>query len=111
MNVTFKTIEPKITVVQLEGRLDSTTAPTTEDLILPHAGPNCKILVDMRGVSYMSSAGLRMLLLLKRAIAQNDGQVVLAEVPNKLLDIMSMTGFLQFFTVHETLDSAIESLR
>ena len=57
-----------VTVVELAGDIDSNTAPQAQERILPLVQPAAKILLDMSGVEYMSSAGLRMLLSMYRQV-------------------------------------------
>jgi anti-sigma B factor antagonist len=97
-------------VITLEGDLDASTAPEAEAQILPLAESGSKIALDMTGVPYMSSAGLRMLLATYRAIAGKGGKVVLVGLSVDLQDTMSLTGFLEFFTHCDTLDAGLAAL-
>jgi anti-sigma B factor antagonist len=78
--------------------------------VLPLAQPGAKILLDMTQVPYMSSAGLRMLLSLYRQVAAKDGQLVLVGLVEQIKDTMSITGFLDFFTTCDTLESGLQTL-
>ena len=98
------------TVVQLVGDLDSGTVPPVQEKILPLATPGVKVVVDMTRVGYMSSAGLRMLLLLYRSISGKGGKVVLVGLSSDLEDTMSMTGFLDFFEHFDTLDDGLKAI-
>lgn len=109
LNIEQETIDGA-TVVRVTGEIDGSTAPEAQAKILPLAAPDCKIAIDMSGVSYMSSAGLRMLLVTYRAIKGQGGQVVLVGLSEDLEDTMAMTGFLDFFTHHATLDAALADL-
>lgn len=97
-------------VVTLAGEIDGGTAPRAQEQILAVAGPGAKVALDMTGVTYMSSAGLRMLLLAYRAISGKGGKIVLVGLSGDLQDTMSATGFLDFFTCTETLDSGLQAL-
>lgn len=99
-----------VVVIDLAGRLDSTTVRGVQDKVLEYISPGSPVLLNMRDVAYMSSAGLRMLLLLERTITKEHGRVVLAELSEKLQDVMSMTGFLRFFTHGETFEDALAML-
>lgn len=109
MNVTVNTVE-QITVVNLEGDLDGKTAPEVQAQLTPLIQGGGKMILDMAKVPYMSSAGLRVLLMLYRQAAANNGKIVLVGLSEELSDTMSVTGFLNFFTTCETLDSAIKML-
>ena len=99
-----------IMVVALAGEMDGRTATIVQEQLLPLAQPGCKILLDMSGVTYMSSAGLRLLLLLYRQIASNDGRVVLTGLRESIQDTMLITGFLDFFVAYRTLEEGLAAL-
>lgn len=98
-----------ITIVTLAGEVDANTAPKIHEVILPLAEPGSKILLDMTAVPYMSSAGLRLLLYLYRQTTGNSAQLVLVGLSEELIDTMSVTGFLDFFTTRTTLAEGKEA--
>src|SRR4029450_299109 len=87
----------QVTVVELGGDIDSNTAPQAQERILPLGQPAAKILLDMSGVEYMSSAGLRMLLSMYRQVSRQNGGIVLVGLNEEIKDTMAITGFLNFF--------------
>ena len=99
-----------VNIVKLSGDLDGSTAPVVQTQIMPLATLNVKMILDMSGVSYMSSAGLRMLLVMYRTIVSKSGKVVLVGLAEEIRDTMAMTGFLDFFTYVETLDEGLQTL-
>jgi anti-sigma B factor antagonist len=99
-----------VTVVEMAGDIDSNTAPQSQERVLSLIQPEVKILLDMRGVEYMSSAGLRMLLSTYRQIARENGTIVLVGLAEEIKDTMSITGFLNFFTVRDTVDEGLTAL-
>lgn len=99
-----------ITCVALIGEIDSRTAPQVEERLLPLAVPGCKIILEMSRVSYLSSAGLRILLLLYRRISNHDGKIVLSGLAEMLRDTMAITGFLDFFEDYATMADAVNAL-
>lgn len=100
----------QVQIVHLVGDIDGATAPEAQAAIVGVAGPGCKIVLDMSGVSYMSSAGLRLLLVVYRNISGQGGTVILAGLPEDLKDTMEMTGFLDFFQYRDTLDAGLAAL-
>lgn len=99
-----------ITVIELTGELDSFTAEEAQARILPEAVQGVRILLDMSKVTYMSSAGLRTLLLLYRKINENIGTMVIAGLNEEIRDVMSITGFLDFFQTVETRSAGLQAL-
>ena len=97
-------------VVTMSGEIDGSTAPQAQEQILALAGANARVALDMTGVTYMSSAGLRMLLLAYRTFNGKGGKIVLVGLSSDLKDTMSVTGFLDFFTCIDTLDAGIKEL-
>jgi anti-sigma B factor antagonist len=106
----IQSIIQDVNVVKLTGDLDGSNAANVQAQIMPLAVANVKMILDMSGVSYMSSAGLRMLLVMYRTINSKSGKVVLVGLSEDIRDTMSMTGFLGFFTYLETLDEGIKIL-
>ena len=109
MEINLKTYH-NVKVVEIMGDLDSNTAPIAQNQILPFTEPGCRMVLDMSHVPFMSSAGLRVLLLLYRKISTNEGKVVLVGLSDDLRDTMSITGFLEFFTTYNTLQEGIQAV-
>ncbi|SRR6266496_4555827 len=110
MDIDIKTIQ-KVTVVAINGELDGRTAPLAQEQIVPLYQPGSKMILDMSRVTYMSSAGLRLLLLLYRQVSGAQGRIVLVGLSEELQDTMSATGFLAYFTTCDTLDAGIAALQ
>ena len=101
----------EVHVVELSGELDANTSPVAQQQILPLATPGSRILLEMSGVSFMSSAGLRLILSMYRQVSAQNGTIALAGLSEDLKDTMSMTGFLSFFTVYDTSESGVRALQ
>ena len=109
LRIDIETIE-QVQIVHLVGDIDGATAPEAQAAVLGVAGPDCKIVLDMSGVTYMSSAGLRLLLVIYRTVMGQGGEIILAGLPEDLKDTMEMTGFLDFFQYRDTLDAGLAAL-
>jgi anti-sigma B factor antagonist len=96
MNVNVQTLDG-YTLIEASGDVDGATAPTLQEAVLAAAEPGCRLLLDMTQVTYMSSAGLRVMLLLHRQVSSGKGKVILVGLSEDLKDTMSATGFLKFF--------------
>ena len=80
-------------VVTLKGEINSSTAPELEEA-LKNSLENIKRLVfDFTELSYISSAGLRVLLVAKKTIDKNDGQMVVRNPNESIMDVFEITGF------------------
>jgi anti-sigma B factor antagonist len=109
MDINVRTVDA-VSVVKLSGDIDGSSAPSAQAAIVPLAGPGCRILLDMTEVPYMSSAGLRMLLSTYRQVTGKNGHVVLVGVSEDIQDTMSVTGFLKFFTVCDSVEAGLDAL-
>ena len=99
-----------VTVVEISGEIDGSTAPDAQAQIVPLATGDAKVVIDMSGVGYMSSAGLRMLLVVYRTVSGGDSTVALSGLSQDLEDTMSLTGFLDFFDHYATVDEAVAAV-
>ena len=99
-----------VTVFTIEGDIDGNTAPEAQAQVTPLASADAKIAMDMSSVSYMSSAGLRMLLVIYRTIMGQGGQVVLVGLSEELQDTMTLTGFMDFFEHYDSIDEGLAAL-
>lgn len=77
----------------LEGRLDTLTAPEAEEVFNQMAERFKKIVLNMAGVEYVSSAGLRTLKRLHMAMKKKNGSLVLTNVRKMVMEVFEMTGF------------------
>lgn len=100
----------EVAVVGLFGRFDSNTAHKVQQTTLPLAKAGHKILLDMTNVNYMSSAGLRTLLTLYRTVREQHGSIALAGLNEELTDVMSITGFIEFFSKADNRKNGIKLL-
>ncbi len=109
MDVAIKNLD-QVTLVDLAGDIAGKTAPLAEEQIVPLTKTTKKLLIDLTQVPYMSSAGLRMMLLLYRQMTTNNGRIALVGVSEDIKDTMSATGFLNYFSTFDTVDSAVAAL-
>src|SRR5262249_55071699 len=109
MDIKVKAVGP-ITVVELSGELTWKSAPEAQERILEQAQPGCRMCLDMSKVTFLASAGLRLLLVLYRALSGKGGRVLLVGVSDDIRDTMELTGFLGFFTLCDTLEAGIAAL-
>jgi len=100
-----------VSVVEVKGEIDASTAPDLLKGIEPVIKPSCRILLNLKEVTFMSSAGLRTMVILYRQVSGNQGKIGLTGLSEDVEDTMAATGFLKFFTVFETPEAAIEGLK
>jgi anti-sigma B factor antagonist len=98
-------------IATLFGELDGRTAPLVQEKLLALPRPRGKLLLDMSSVTYISSAGLRALLMLYRQMDGQQGQVALVGLAENIKDVMAVTGFLEFFAAYDTTAEGIAALK
>ncbi len=83
----------------LEGRIDSSNAPAAEKEIMEFAGshPHTAVVIDAEGLEYISSAGLRVIL----RIRKNDPELKIINVSSEVYEILEMTGFTEMMPVEK----------
>lgn len=93
-----KTANANELTIALSGRLDTTTAPQLEtELKASIAGVEALVL-DLAGLEYMSSAGLRVLLAAQK-IMNKQGSMVVKNVNETIMEIFEVTGFVDILTI------------
>jgi anti-sigma B factor antagonist len=96
------------TVVEVAGEIDVYTAPKLREQLadLVDAGRN-DIVVDMRGVEFLDSTGLGVLVGGLKRIRQNDGSMRLVCTQERILKIFRITGLTKVFPIHESVATAV----
>jgi len=92
MNI-IKTKDGDTLILALEGRLDTTTAPQLQEALIPEFEQEKNIRLDFQNLVYVSSAGLRILLLGEKTAKGKGGKMSLVNVSAEILEIFEMTGF------------------
>ena len=86
------------TTVAIKGRLDTTTAPELEAKLDSVVRSSKGIVLDMKDLQYISSAGLRVLLKTQKAIGGNGG-MKLVNVPESVMEVFTITGFSEILDI------------
>ena len=86
------------TVVEIVGRLDTTTAPSLEKTLNEDMGETKNLLLDFKGLEYISSAGLRVLLSAQKRM-QKIGSMKLINVCENVMEVFEITGFADILVI------------
>ncbi|MDR3130337.1 MAG: STAS domain-containing protein [Treponema sp.] len=86
-------------VFALEGRLDTTTAPELQEVLIPEFEKAKHIRLDFSQLIYVSSAGLRVLLMGEKTAQAKGAKMTLVNVSREIQDIFEMTGFSDVLTI------------
>ena len=86
-------------VILLKGRLDTTTAPELEKYLEKELQNMTEIVLDMEELEYISSAGLRVLLMAQKDMNQKTGTLKLIHVNEMIQEVFEITGFTDILTI------------
>ena len=94
-------------IVAPVGRIDSTTSSALDAHLLELAkAGEYRVVIDLAGVDYISSAGLRVMLSLAKRTKEAKGKLALAALGDSVRQVFELAGFLPLFTVEATGDAA-----
>nr|PZN27954.1 MAG: anti-anti-sigma factor [Chloroflexota bacterium] len=103
-------VAPEVQVLELGGRLD---AVHTQQAISPVSAAVAAgarfVLLDLGAVTFMSSTGLRALLLVRKELLNQGGQLRLCNLQPQVLEVFTLTGFTQVFAIHTTREEALRA--
>lgn len=86
------------TIIEIAGRLDTITAPVLDTTINEDIGDTKNLVLDVKGVEYISSAGLRVLLGAQKKM-QKIGSMKVKNVCAEVMDVFQMTGFADILVI------------
>jgi len=82
----------KITLA-LDGRLDTTTSPRLQDVLIPALNETTQVELDFTKLAYVSSAGLRVLLIGQKMAKAKNASMTVSGVSEEIMEVFNMTGF------------------
>lgn len=101
-----------VVVAKLAGRLDSQSAPSAEEQLTRLVESDApRLAIDLTNLDYISSAGLRVLLLVARKVQQAHGKLALFGLAPGVREVFSISGFDTIFTVRDDAAAAIAAVR
>lgn len=101
-----------VVIVRLSGRLDSSAASTAEEALLGALTDNPpRLAIDMTALDYISSAGLRVLLVLAKKVQQQKGKVALGGLAANVREVFAVSAFDTIFTIAPDAAAAVTAAR
>ena len=94
-----KKLEGKALTVIIEGSLNTSTSPILDEEITPELETVKELILDLKRVPYVSSAGVRLLLTLSQIMESNGGTLKLVNVGEDIVDLLNTLGFLDILTI------------
>ena len=86
------------TIIEIVGRLDTITAPALDKTINEDIGDTKNLVLDVKGMEYISSAGLRVLLSAQKKM-QKVGSMKVIGVCEEVMEVFEMTGFADILVI------------
>jgi len=103
--------EGQAVVISLTGRMDAVAAPqfdrTAADLL---AQGDRRIIIDFTALEYISSAGLRSILVISKALKPRGLVACFSGLQGNVKDVFSISGFGSIFKIFETTEDALKSI-
>ncbi len=107
MEITSRKIEEK-TIVNVNGRLDAVSASEFQKALLALIEQGAKNLVlDFSGVDYISSAGLRAILVVAKQLRSGQGELSVAVLQEMVKEVFELSGFNAILPIFDSLDAAL----
>ncbi len=95
LNVTVESRPGGFSLVKLEGRLDTSTATYAESRIVPLLTPDTHVLLmDLAGLSYISSMGLRLVIRARQSIESHKGSFILTNLQPQIAKVLEIANAL-----------------
>ena len=104
-------MENEILIITIKGRLDTTTAPVADETIRDTlAQDSNRILFNLSALEYLSSGGLRIILVAVKDVRRREGKVVLASLNRYVHEIFEVSGLTTMITVAGSVEEGIKDL-
>jgi anti-sigma B factor antagonist len=100
----------RVSVMAVSGRVDSATAPDLEaELKKLVDSDKTQIVLDLKDVEYMSSAGLRAMVSTLKAVKRVNGDLRLAAPSPRVEEVLRLAGLTSIFSIHASREEAVGS--
>ncbi|MCS5707907.1 STAS domain-containing protein [Candidatus Berkiella cookevillensis] len=111
MEISQDTVDGKV-VVSLSGRIDSTAAVEFEEQLITIIDQGNNVMaVDFLNVQFISSAGLRVLLLAAKKVKPYGGKLHLCNMSKDVREVFDISGFSSIFDIHGSVSDAVQAIK
>ena len=99
-----------VSIFRPNGRLDSNTSQGFEEKVFDAISDGTKkMVIDFKDIDYISSAGLRVILKATKALARDNGKIMLCDMQDYVKEVFEIAGFDAILPIVPTLNEALES--
>ncbi|MDY6970852.1 MAG: STAS domain-containing protein [Thermodesulfobacteriota bacterium] len=103
--------EEKALIVSVSGRMDAVTAPEFErELVDCMNEGEANFIIDLGQLDYISSAGLRSMLITAKRLKAMDGQILLSSLRDTVKEIFEISGFSSIIPTYESVENALSQI-
>jgi anti-anti-sigma factor len=104
-------LQNEVMIITIEGRLDANTSGSLESRFLQYVEEGRNLFIfNLSGLSFVSSAGLRSLLVAAKKTKAIHGKLVLTQMNEHVREVFDMSGFSTIFTIYATDAEALQAL-
>ena len=104
--------EKGLTIVSITGRMDAVTTPEAEGKLTGLIDTGEKdLIIDLQGLDYISSAGLRGILATAKRLKAEQGGMVFVNLQGHVSEVFKISGFHSLFRVFDSVDAALNELK
>ena len=101
-----------VLVLTPEGRIDGSNSADFQSAVMERIDEGSEsILLDFAGISYISSAGLRAVLILAKKLNQVSGRFALCSMQKSVQSVFEVSGFVKIIDVHPGREEALAAMR
>jgi anti-anti-sigma factor len=106
MKIEMETLDAGIVKVTLAGRMDAQGTEEIEQKLMGHAGTHRSVILDIRAVDFLASAGIRTLVLAAKAVSRRGGKMVLLNLDANVRKVLEITNVDALIPIHQSLEEA-----
>lgn len=107
MELRYSELDNNIRLIKLIGKLDIGGVGRIENQFYAHcAGENPRVLVDLSDLEFLSSIGIRLLILNAKSVSSRGGRMVLLGPSPEVRSILEVTGITMIIPIYDGLESA-----
>lgn len=100
-----------ITIIGLNGRLDTSNYTQFENKLLEEISQGSSVLIDCAGLDYISSSGLRVLLLALKKAERTNSMLALCSLQTGIMEVFRISAFENIFSIFPNKQEALEKLQ
>ncbi len=110
MHLEIEDLPNGVTAARLNGRMDIEGAQSVDMKFSVLSGSKSKLVIDMSGVTFLASMGLRTLMTCARSMASKGAKMAIAAAPPNVMKVLETSGMAQIVPVTASLDDAVAAI-